>query len=108
MPLVATIRSVHAEPIFADPSGRRRGLLRRLGLIVAAALVACLAAILVSMAGGPQAPFTHWAAPIATSDPSSPGHAHRHSAKDGAAQLAPASGPGGVSTSGSPAGGSSG
>src|SRR5215472_17815861 len=39
--------------------------MRRAGLGVAAALGVCLLAVAVAMAGGPQAPFTHWAAPNA-------------------------------------------
>jgi hypothetical protein len=39
--------------------------MRRAGLGVVAGLVACLGAVLVALAGGPQAPFTHWAAPRA-------------------------------------------
>jgi len=55
--------TVEPEAVFADPSGRRRRIMRRLGLGLAAALAACLGVIAVAVAGGPQAPFTHWAAP---------------------------------------------
>jgi hypothetical protein len=37
--------------------------MRRAGLALAAALGVCLLAVVVAMAGGPQAPFTQWAAP---------------------------------------------
>src|SRR5215472_19087508 len=61
----ARLIAVHSRPVFADPTGRRRRLMRRAGLGVAAALGVCLLAVAVAMAGGPQAPFTHWAAPNA-------------------------------------------
>jgi hypothetical protein len=90
---------VHTEPVFADPSGYRRRLLRRLGLAIAAALVACLAAILVSMAGGPQAPLTHWAAPISSLAPSVAAHPHlHHSGRASTSQPALAPGQLGAST----------
>ncbi len=53
---------VMAQPVFADPSGRRRRLLRRVGVGAAAVLALCMGAVVVAMAGGPQAPFTDWAA----------------------------------------------
>ena len=49
-------------PVFADPSGRRRRVLRYAGLAAAAVLAACLGAVVVATTGGPQAPFTQWAA----------------------------------------------
>jgi len=49
--------------VFSDPSGRRRRVVRRVGLASAAVLVGCLGAVVVALAGGPQAPFTHWAVP---------------------------------------------
>ena len=63
----ASLHSLIVEPVpvFADPSGRRRRVFRRVGLALAAALAACLSAVVVALAGGPQAPFTHWAAPPA-------------------------------------------
>jgi hypothetical protein len=56
-------------PVFADPSGRRHRVLRYAGFAAMAGLVACLGAVVVAMTGGPQAPFTQWAAqhPPATS-----------------------------------------
>src|SRR2546429_1215168 len=57
--------AVHSRPVFTDPSGRRRRAMRRIGLVSAAALVICLVAVVVAMAGGPAAPFTNWAAPRA-------------------------------------------
>jgi hypothetical protein len=62
---VATLLPVESRPVFADPSGRRRRIMRRVGLGSAAALVVCLGAVVVAVAGGPQAPFTDWAAPHA-------------------------------------------
>jgi hypothetical protein len=50
-------------PVFADASGRRRRVLRRLGLMLAGLMVLFLGAIVVAMAGGPQAPLVQWAAP---------------------------------------------
>jgi hypothetical protein len=38
-------------------------VLRRLGLMLAGIMVLFLGAIVVAMAGGPQAPFVQWAAP---------------------------------------------
>jgi hypothetical protein len=64
-PCIATLLPVHSRPVFADPSGRRRRTMRRIGGVSAAALVICLAAVVVAMAGGPEAPFTEWAAPRA-------------------------------------------
>lgn len=60
---IATIFAV-THPVFADPSGRRQRLLRSVGLGSAGALALCLGAVVVAMAGGPQAPFTNWAAPL--------------------------------------------
>jgi hypothetical protein len=62
---VATLLPVESRPVFADPSGRRRRIMRRVGLGSAAALVVCMGAVVVAVAGGPQAPFTDWAAPHA-------------------------------------------
>src|SRR5215469_14290257 len=50
--------AVESSPVFTDLSGRRHRLMRRLGIGVAVVLLSCLAAIVVAMAGGPQAPFT--------------------------------------------------
>jgi hypothetical protein len=60
---IATLHLVQSGPVFADPSGRRRRIMRRMGLGSAAALVVCLGAVVVAIAGGPQAPFAKWAAP---------------------------------------------
>jgi hypothetical protein len=57
--------AVHTRPVFADPSGRRRRAMRRIGFVSAAALAICLGAMVVAMAGGPTAPFAKWAAPRA-------------------------------------------
>src|SRR5256884_2298764 len=57
--------AVHSKPVFTDPSGRRRRVMRRIGLVSAAALAICLGAVVVAMAGGPAAPFADWAAPRA-------------------------------------------
>src|ERR1700730_2935418 len=56
---------MESRPVFADPSGRRRRIMQRVGLGSAAALVVCLGAVLVALAGGPQAPFAGLAAPHA-------------------------------------------
>src|SRR6516164_9410930 len=56
---------MESRPVFADPSGRRRRIMQRAGLGSAAALVVCLGAVVVALAGGPQAPLTGWAAPHA-------------------------------------------
>src|SRR5262245_26945007 len=65
---------VDSRPVFVDPTGRRRRVLRRAGAGAVAVLVACLGAVVVALAGGPQAPFTHWADPRPTA-PALPGHA---------------------------------
>src|SRR6266576_5687070 len=57
--------AVHSKPVFTDPSGRRRRVMRRISLVSAAALAICLGAVVVAMAGGPAAPFADWAAPRA-------------------------------------------
>jgi hypothetical protein len=54
---------VHASPVFADPSGRRRRLLRLLGAAAGLIIAVSLALITVGLAGGPQAPFISWAHP---------------------------------------------
>jgi hypothetical protein len=54
---------VESRPVFADPSGRRHRIMRKLGIAATSVLVVCLGAIVVAMAGGPQAPLTNWAAP---------------------------------------------
>ena len=64
---------MESGPVFADPSGRRRRVLRFAGLGAAAVLAVCLGAVAVAVTGGPQAPFTQWAAPQATTTPG--GHA---------------------------------
>jgi len=56
---------MESRPVFADPSGRRRRIMQRVGLGLAAVLVVCLGAVMVALAGGPQAPFAGWAAPHA-------------------------------------------
>jgi hypothetical protein len=68
-----TIQPVESTPVFADPSGRRRRVMRRLGVVAAVVLVTCLGAVLVAMAGGPQAPLTTWAAPRHLAPTSRPG-----------------------------------
>src|SRR4029077_16870763 len=93
---IATLLSVESRPVFADLSGRRRRLMRRLGIGSGAGLVMCLAAVVVALAGGPEAPLTHWAAPhrpaVDTAGPSPTGqHRHRSGA---AASTAPSSQPG--------------
>jgi len=54
---------VHAGPVFADPSGRRRRALRVLGAAAGLIIVVSLALITLGLAGGPQAPFISWAHP---------------------------------------------
>jgi len=54
---------VHASPVFADPSGRRRRALRVLGVAAGLIITAALALITLGLAGGPQAPFISWAHP---------------------------------------------
>src|SRR6266567_4869992 len=56
---------VESRPVFADPSGRRHQILRFAGFGSMAAIAACLVAVVMAMTGGPQAPFTQWAAPQA-------------------------------------------
>jgi hypothetical protein len=56
---------MESRPVFADLSGRRRRIMQRVGLGLAAVLVVCLGVVVVAVAGGPQAPFTGWAAPQA-------------------------------------------
>src|SRR5215469_4298133 len=57
--------AVHSRPVFADPSGRRRRAMRRIGAISGLVLALCLGAVVVALAGGPAAPFAEWAAPHA-------------------------------------------
>src|SRR5215472_1479983 len=86
---------VESRPVFVDPTGRRRQVLRRTGMGAVAVLVACLGAVVVALAGGPQAPFTHWAAPRPGA-PALPGHArsgaHHHSRGTGQPQPDPQAG----------------
>jgi hypothetical protein len=60
---------VESGPVFADPSGRRHRVLRFAGLGAAAVLAVCLGFVAVAMTGGPQAPFTQWAAPQVPASP---------------------------------------
>jgi len=54
-----------SRPVFADPSGRRRRVLRFAGIGSMAVLAAFLVAVVMAMTGGPQAPLTQWAVPQA-------------------------------------------
>jgi len=47
---------VGEEPVFVDTSGRRRTILRRVGIGIGALAVAYLALFVVSLAGGPRPP----------------------------------------------------
>src|SRR6185437_7853980 len=51
---IATLPFVESRTVFADLSGRRRRLIRRLGIASACALTICLGAVAVALAGGPQ------------------------------------------------------
>ncbi|HEX3195061.1 MAG TPA: hypothetical protein VHS30_35290 [Streptosporangiaceae bacterium] len=68
---------MHSRPVFADPSGRRRRAMRRIGFVSAAALAICLGAMVMAMAGGPTAPFAEWAAPRAPAATAHDGSADR-------------------------------
>ena len=59
--------NVESRPVFADPSGRRRKVLRFAGIGSMAVLAAFLVATVMAVTGGPQAPFTQWAVPQAPS-----------------------------------------
>ena len=85
--------AVHSRPVFTDPSGRRRRVMRRIGLLAAAALAICLGAVMMAMAGGPAAPFTNWAAP----------HPPAAATHDATPIRAPAHGPTGAAPSSQPA-----
>ncbi|HEX6856418.1 MAG TPA: hypothetical protein VF204_14080 [Streptosporangiaceae bacterium] len=68
---------MHSSPVFADPSGRRRRLLRLLGAAAGLIIAVSLALITVGLAGGPQAPFISWAHPHRGAAPTvskHPGH----------------------------------
>jgi hypothetical protein len=65
---------VHASPVFADPSGRRRRLLRLLGAAAGLIIAISLALITVGLAGGPQAPFISWAHPHRGAAPTASKH----------------------------------
>src|SRR5260370_41915762 len=60
--------------VFADLSGRRRRLMRRAGICVAAALIGCLTVVAVGLLGGPRAPFVPWA-PVTAGHARAPGRA---------------------------------
>src|SRR5215470_8323612 len=88
---------VDSRPVFVDPSGRRHRVLRRAGLGAVAVLVACLGAVVVALAGGPQAPFTRWADPRPAA-PAVSGHVrsgahHRGHGAVGPSQPDPQAGP---------------
>jgi hypothetical protein len=68
------LRVVHSSPVFADPSGRRRRVLRLLGAAAGLIIAVSLALITVGLAGGPQAPFISWAHPHRGAGPSSGPH----------------------------------
>lgn len=84
---------MHASPVFADPSGRRRRALRVLGVAAGLIVTAALALITLGLAGGPQAPFISWAHPHR---PAAPG-AGRHPG-----QASPPAPPAGVPVQPSP------
>jgi len=89
---------VESQPVFADPSGRRRRVMRYAGLGLTAVLAVCLGAVVVAMTGGPRAPLTQWAAPrprVAATHAVTPGHAPQRS-PDQAIPPLPGSRPGGV------------
>ena len=65
---------VHASPVFADPSGRRRRALRVLGVAAGLIITAALALITLGLAGGPQAPFISWAHPHSGAAPTASKH----------------------------------
>ncbi|WP_242882778.1 hypothetical protein [Actinomadura litoris] len=50
-------------PVFADPSGRRRRLARRAGMVTGALLVLFLGALGAGVATGADVPLTRWDAP---------------------------------------------
>ncbi len=77
--------------VFADPSGRRHRILRFAGLGVAVLLAVFLGAVAVAMTGGPQAPFTQWAAPQAPA-----GKPGGHAAQQGAGHPTATTGTGSV------------
>src|SRR5215469_2818511 len=88
---------VDSRPVFVDPTGRRRRVLRRASVGAVAVLVTCLGAVVVALAGGPQAPFTHWAdprpaAPALSSHARSGAH-HRGRGAVGPSQPNPQAGP---------------
>jgi hypothetical protein len=58
---------VESRPVFADPSGRRRKVLRFAGIGSMAVLAAFLVATVMAVTGGPRAPLTQWAVPQAPS-----------------------------------------
>jgi|SRR5215470_14588341 len=88
---------VESKPVFVDPTGRRRRVLRRAGIGAVVVLVTCLGAVVVALAGGPQAPFTHWADPRPAA-PAVSGHVrsgahHRGGGAVGPSQPNPQPGP---------------
>src|SRR6266699_225832 len=97
--------AVHSKPVFTDPSGRRRRVMRRIGLVSAAALAICLGAVVVAMAGGPAAPFADWAAPRAPAAAPHNGGTTRAPAR-GTTSLPPSSPRLGLTVSPSPSAGS--
>jgi hypothetical protein len=56
-----------AVPVFADPSGRRRQRLRRIGLGTSIFLIGSLVLVGTGLVGGPKTPFSLWGAPPAGS-----------------------------------------
>src|SRR5215469_10756037 len=98
--------AVESRPVFADPSGRRRQVLRFAGIGSMAVLAAFLVAVVVAMTGGPKAPFTQWAGPQAPSSAKHGGQALTGgSAKSGAPRTS--GGSGGSSQAGTGPGGAS-
>jgi len=80
---------VESRPVFVDPTGRRRRVLRRAGTGAVAVLVTFLGAVVVSLAGGPQAPFTHWADPRPAPAVSGHGRSGAHNQGRGAGRSQP-------------------
>ncbi len=63
-----------SEPVFVDPSGRRRRIARNAGIVVGCLLAAYLATVAFGVVTGSRVPLTPWPASRPSARAARPGH----------------------------------